>query len=143
MKTNLRRLAAALTLTAAVTTIGITATDALSVPQDDTGWGAPAGDTGWGSHHTPHGHSLGLASKRAVWCGRMGKPPPPDSTHPGPSVRLACNTVFTALSRIPRRGRAVVRRRQTTVGPHRIGWGPTVLYNPGHSSSPESSSSSA
>lgn len=49
MKKPLRRLLAGLTLTAALTTVGITATDILATPQDDTGWGAPAGDTGWGS----------------------------------------------------------------------------------------------
>lgn len=49
MKTPLRRLLAGLTLTAALTTVGLTTTDVLATPQDDTGWGAPAGDTGWGS----------------------------------------------------------------------------------------------
>ncbi|MFB8182570.1 hypothetical protein ACFC8N_42605 [Streptomyces sp. NPDC055966] len=49
MKTPLRRLLAGLTLTAAIATAGLTATDIVATPQDDTGWGAPAGDTGWGS----------------------------------------------------------------------------------------------
>lgn len=49
MKKPLRRLLAGLTLTAALTAVGITTTDILATPQGDTGWGAPAGDTGWGS----------------------------------------------------------------------------------------------
>ncbi len=49
MKQPLRRLLAGLTLTAALTTVGLTATDIVATPQDDTGWGAPAADTGWGT----------------------------------------------------------------------------------------------
>ena len=50
MKPSLRRLLAALALTAAAVTVSIAATDTLATPRQDTTWGAPdtVDDTAWG-----------------------------------------------------------------------------------------------